>query len=226
MPISGRSRLDREMMNMQEKILQMASLISTAIEDAMRALDTRDLQLAQQIIQGDEVINQLRHEVEELAHLTLATQQPAAGDLRTIIAATHVAVEMERMGDHASGIARLVLRMQEEEDIDSLHKLPKMAKRARKMLQESIQSFTQRDTSLALAMMKRDEKLDRQYNQLFRETMEEMKDQEYVQRATYLLWVGHNLERIGDRAINVAERVVFMITGEFIENIDDIDYLT
>lgn len=226
MPIVSRSVLDREMMSLQEKILQMASMIGTAVDNAMLALDSRDLQLAQQVVHGDEAINQLRHEVEELAHTTLATQQPTAGDLRTIIAATHVAVELERMGDHASGIARLVLRMQEEEDIDSLHKLPKMAKRARRMLQESIDAFTKRDTSLALAMMKRDEKLDRQYNQLFRETMEDMKIQEYVQRATYLLWVGHNLERIGDRAINIAERVVFMITGEFIENINDIDYLT
>ncbi len=225
MPIPSRSVLDREMMTMQEKILQMDSMISSAIENAMLALDTRNLQLAQEIVNGDEEINELRHDIEELAHLTLATQQPAAGDLRTIIASTHVAVELERMGDHASGIARLVLRMQEEDDIDSLHKLPKMAKRARKMLRESIQAFIQRDTNLALAMMKRDEKLDRHYNQLFRETMNEMKDEEYVRRATYLLWVGHNLERIGDRAINIAERVVFMITGEFIENVEDLDYL-
>lgn len=226
MPISSRSVLDREMMSMQEKILQMASMIDAAIEQAMQALDTRDLQLAQQVHHGDEAINQLRHEVEELTLLTMATQQPTAGDLRTIIAVSHVAVELERMGDHAAGIARLVLRMQEEEDIDSLHKLPKMARRARKMLQESIHSFIKRDTAVALSVMKRDDKLDRQYNQLFRETMEEMKNESYIRRATYLLWVGHNLERIGDRAINIAERVVFMITGEFVENIEDTDYLT
>ena len=226
MPLSNRSVLDKHMMTMQEKLLQMTSLIDIATEQALNALSARNVQLAQQIIAGDEEINQLRYDTEELAHLTLATQQPAAGDLRTIIAATHVAVELERMGDHASGIARLVLRLEEEEDIDSLHKLPKMGKRARKMLQESIQAFIERDTNLALEMMKRDEKLDNQYNRLFRETIEEMKNEEYVQRATYLLWVGHNLERIGDRAINIAERVIFMITGEFVENIGDLDDLT
>lgn len=226
MTFSGRSVLDRHIRSMQDKIIQMTSLIDSAIEQAMLALNTRDLQLAQQVMHGDEAVNQLRHEVEELAHLALATQQPAARDLRTIIASTHLAVELERMGDHAAGIARLVLRLQEEENIDNLHKLPKMAKRARKMLQESTQAFIQRDPALAMAMMRRDDKLDRQYNQLFRETMEEMKNQEYIRRATYLLWVGHNLERIGDRAINVAERVVFMITGEFVENVGDMEDLT
>ncbi|MCA9934992.1 MAG: phosphate signaling complex protein PhoU [Ardenticatenaceae bacterium] len=226
MPFTNRSVLDKHLMTLQEKLLQMTSLIDTATEQALNALSTRDIQLAEQVIVGDEEINRLRHDVEELAHLVLATQQPAAGDLRTIIASTHVAVELERMGDHASGIARLVLRMEEEEDIDNLHKLPKMCKRARKMLQESIQAFIERDTNLAFQMMKRDEKLDNQYNRLFRETIKEMKNEAYAQRATYLLWVGHNLERIGDRAINIAERVIFMITGEFVENVGDLDDLT
>ncbi len=226
MTFPSRSILDRELNNIQEKILQMTSMVDSAIENAMLSLYNRDAQVAQQVVSNDEVVNRLRYEVEELAHLTLATQQPTARDLRTIIAATHVAVELERMGDHAAGIARLVLRMQEDEGLANLHKLPKMAKRARKMLQESVQSFVERDNTLALNMMRRDDKLDRQYNQLFRETMEELKGQPAIPQAVYLLWVGHNLERIGDRAINIAERAIFMVTGEFVENVDDVDDLT
>ncbi len=226
MTFPSRSILDRELNNLQERILQMTSMVDSAIENAMLSLNNRDSQVAQQVVNGDEVVNRLRYEVEELAHLTLATQQPTARDLRTIIAATHVAVELERMGDHAAGIARLVLRMQEDESVANLHKLPKMAKRARKMLQESVQSFVERNNTLALSMMRRDDKLDRHYNQLFRETMEELKTQPAIPHAIYLLWVGHNLERIGDRAINIAERVIFMVTGEFVENVDDVDDLT
>ncbi|MCA9970803.1 MAG: phosphate signaling complex protein PhoU [Anaerolineales bacterium] len=223
MTLGSRSILDREIRRMREMLLQMGSLVETAVDQAMTALNTRDLRLAQDIIHNDDELNRLRFDLEELAQLTLATQQPAARDLRQIIAAIHLATELERMGDHASGIARLVLRLEGDEPIDSLHKLPKMAKRARKMVQEGIQAFINEDMDLAHSLVKRDNKLDRHYNQLFRETLEEMQDATYVRRATFLLWIGHNLERIGDRATNMAERVIFMVTGEFIENIDEAD---
>ena len=166
---------------------------------------------------------QLRYEIEEKALLILATQAPAASDLRAVIAAIHLAVELERIGDHASGIARLVERMEDEEEIDTLYKLPKMAKRAREMLQQGIDAYIQRDPKLALELIKRDDKIDKQYNKLFREALEEMRDDDYIRRATFLLWVGHNLERIGDRATNIGERVIFMCTGEFVETPTTLD---
>ena len=159
----------------------------------------------------------MRFEIEEQALLILATQAPAASDLRAVIAAIHLAVELERIGDHAAGIARLVERMEDEEEIDTLHKLPQMAKRAREMVQQGMNAFIQHDAELAINMIKRDDKIDRQYGKLFRGVLEEMKDDTYIRRATFLLWVGHNLERIGDRATNIAERVIFMCTGEFVE---------
>ncbi len=223
MPLQNRSILDKDLNELRTNILQMTSLVDTAIEQAMAALDHRDVALAQTVISNDHQVNQLRYEIEETSLRLLATQQPMAGDLRIVIAAIHLAVELERIGDHASGIARLVARLDSEDEIDSLHKLPKMARRARQMLQESVDAFMNKDAGAAKAMIGRDDKIDKQYNKLFQETLEEMRDDNYIRRATFLLWVGHNLERIGDRSTNIAERVIFMTTGEFIETSTDMD---
>lgn len=192
-------------------------MVDEAISLGMDALNRRDANLAQQVIAHDEQLNLLRYQIEQEALRTLATQQPAAGDLRFIIATLHIVGELERMGDHASGIARLVNRLEEEPALDSLHKLPKMAKRAQQMLQDCIDAYVNRDADMAHAIIGHDDKLDKQYRKLFEQTLEEMRDDAYIQRATYLLWAGHNLERIGDRATNIAERIIFMTTGAYVE---------
>ncbi|MEJ2747704.1 MAG: phosphate signaling complex protein PhoU [Anaerolineae bacterium] len=223
MTLQSRSILDKDLNNLRASILQMTSLVDTAIEHAMLALDQRDVALAQEVINNDQQVNQLRYDVEESSLQILATQQPMASDLRVVIAAIHLAVELERIGDHASGIARLVARLESEDEIDTLHKLPKMAKRARQMLRESVDAFINKDADSAKVMIGRDDKIDRQYNKLFKETLEEMQDDAYIRRATFLLWAGHNLERIGDRTTNIAERVIFMTTGEFVETSTDME---
>ena len=149
----------------------------------------------------------------------LATQQPIAIDLRTVLAALHIAIELERMGDHAAGIAALVERMEEDPDITSLHKLPKMTKRATKMVHDAMSAYLNKDLELSEKIVKRDEKLDQQYVSFFQQVLMEMNDAEdYIRRGTFLLWVAHGLERIGDRATNIAERVLFMHTGEYPES--------
>ncbi|WP_420629163.1 phosphate signaling complex protein PhoU [Candidatus Leptofilum sp.] len=223
MTLSSRTILDQDLAQLKDNIIRLSSAADESIERAMLALQNRDVALANQVVADDETINQIRFEVEEKALQILATQAPAASDLRTVIAAIHLAIELERIGDHASGIARLVERMEGEDEIDTLHKLPKMAKRARDMIRQGIDAFIQADPELALNMIKRDDKIDRQYNKLFRESLEEMKEDAYIRRATFLLWVGHNLERIGDRATNIAERVIFMCTGEFVETPTTLD---
>ena len=223
MTFQSRSILDQELAKVRDNILRLTSMVDTAIDQAMTALRGRDVSLAQKVIASDIDINHLRYEIEEECLRILATQAPTATDLRTVVAAIHVAVELERMGDYASGIARLVARMEEEAEIDTLHKLPKMAKRARQMVQESIKAYVDRDAELAHVLIKQDDKIDKQYNKLFRETLEEMQDDDYIRRATFLLWAGHNLERIGDRATNIAERVIFMLTGEYVEITADVD---
>ena len=223
MSLPGRTVLDQELNQLKDNIIRLSSAAIESINKAMDALQTRNVVAANQVVTNDEAINELRYEIEEKALLILATQAPTASDLRAVVAAIHLAVELERIGDHASGIARLVERMENEDEIDTLYKLPKMAKRASEMLQQGIDAYIQRDPQLALNMIKRDDKLDKQYNKLFREAIKEMKDDDYIRRATYLLWVGHNLERIGDRATNIAERVIFMCTGEFVETPTTLD---
>ena len=218
-----RTVLTKDLNKLRNDILRLSSMIDEAIEKAMLALQNRDVLLAQQVVQGDTAVNELRYQIESDAMRILATQFPAASDLRAVLTGLHLSNELERIGDHAAGIARLVERMEEEEAVDSLHKLPKMSKRARKMVQEGIQAYVNCDPEQAWTMIKRDDKIDKQYNKLVREALEEMRDDTYIQRATYLIWVGHNLERIGDRATNIAERVIFMCTGEYIEIMTDLE---
>jgi phosphate transport system protein len=218
---TSRSLLDKELSNVKTNILRMASLVDEAIGEAMVALNQRNIPLAQKVIVGDDEVNRLRYTIEEECLTILATQAPAARDLRTVIAAIHIAVELERMGDHAAGIARLVARLEGESEIESLHKLPKMEKQARKMLQDSIDAYVNNNPAEARILVRLDDKLDKQYRKLYQESVLAMQDSAYIRRAMYLLWVGHNLERIGDRCTNIAERVIFMSTGEFVETVED-----
>jgi phosphate transport system protein len=219
MPFATRTGFDRELQELDEKILKMASMVDEAIVLGMQSLRERNSDLARQVIEGDLLINDLRYEIEEKALLLLATQQPTAGDLRRLIAVIHIAVELERMGDHAEDIASLAERLEGEGEFDTLHKLPKMEKRVRQMVQMAVEAFINRDDELARNLIAKDDKIDKHYLNLRNEVLTEMQDDpEYVRRAIFLLWSGHDLERIGDRVTNIAERVIFMTTGEFVES--------
>ena len=194
-------------------------MVDEAIVLGMQSLRERNAELAREVIEGDLLINDLRYEIEEKALLLLATQQPTAGDLRRLIAVIHIAVELERMGDHAEDIASLAERLEGEGEFDTLHKLPKMEKRVRQMVQMAVEAFINRDDELARNLIAKDDKIDKHYLNLRNEVLTEMQDDpEYVRRAIFLLWSGHDLERIGDRVTNIAERVIFMTTGEFVES--------
>jgi phosphate transport system protein len=226
MSLPTRSLLDRHLSELQSDVLRLASLVDEAIAKAMEALADCDVLLAQEVIAGDDRINEIRHKIEEDAQLILSTQQPLARDLRTIIAAIHIATELERMGDHAEGIARLVKRMEGDSTIAHLPRLPKMTNQARQMLQDGIRAFANYDSQLALALVRRDDKLDKHYKKLFGESLAslaQMSDTAQIRAFTYMLWIGHNLERIGDRATNIAERVLFMTTGRFTEITEEAD---
>lgn len=216
---SSRTRLDRELNQLRDDIVRLASMVEDAITTSMDALYRRDLALAQQVISNDEQLNQLRYDIEQLCLQVLATQQPAASDLRTVLANLHIASELERMGDHAAGVASVVLRMEEEDAVESLHKLPKMAARVLQMISEVTRAYVEHNEALAFEIIEMDAKVDKHYRKLFRKTLVEINAENYAQRATYLMWVGHNLERIGDRVTNIAERVIFMISGHNI-NVD------
>lgn len=212
-----RSTLNRELQELNDKTVQMASMVGEALDKAMHALIARDVRESREIIANDAEVNELRYAIEDLAIMTIATQQPMARDLRWIIAAIHIAVELERIGDHAADIASLAERVENEGDFDTFHKLPKMAKRAGSMVETAVSAFIQQDAEMARNLIRKDEKLDRHYRLLRQETLDAMTDNDYIRRANFLLWAGHDLERIGDRATNIAERVIFMVTNEHVE---------
>lgn len=246
MATSVRALLDTELNELNQSVLTLSSMVDEAIGRAIDALLTNDATLAGSVIAGDAEINRLRFHIEEKAYIILSTQQPLARDLRTVIAAIHFAIELERIGDHAAGIARIVQRLQEtpqpvvfELAVPSeateiakgsevgapvrlkLSRLPKMTKRARDMLHRATEAYIERDVEKANAIVKRDRKIDNQYRKFFAEAMAEIANKHVGEIPTYLLWIAHNLERIGDRTTNLAERVVFMVTGQYTEVLED-----
>jgi phosphate transport system protein len=216
--MSTRSAFDQELQELRDNVLQMGNMIDTAIEHSIQALKERDQLLAQQIIAGDDDINQLRFKVEGDCVRLIARQQPAARDLRFIVAAMNIVLDLERMGDHAAGIATIVLRMGDEPLLKPLIDLPRMARISREMLQASLDAFLSENVQEAMCIPNRDEEVDQLYNQIFRELISYMvEDPRTVTRAMYLLFCAHNLERIADRVTNICERVAFVATGHMQE---------
>jgi phosphate transport system protein len=209
---------DREFGRVQEDLLRLGQLVDQAIDRAVECLRQRDRVMAQQLIVEDTTINDLRFQIEEACLALMATQQPTASDLRAVVAAMNIVVDMERMADHAAGIAKTVLRMGDEPLLKPLVDIPRMAHSAREMLRESLRAFVDADAGRAGEIAGRDNEIDDLYKAVFSELIEIMaRDPTTVARGTYLMWCAHNLERIGDRVTNIAERVIFMRTGSMKE---------
>jgi phosphate transport system protein len=200
---------------LQDQVLREGRLVEGLIERAMDALQTLDSAGAHRVIEQDAEIDNLRFEIEGLAVQLIATQQPMASDLRIIIAALHMIVDLERMGDHAAGIAKIVLLHQGQPLVKPLIDLPRMAEIASRMLREALAAFAARDVAAARRVIREDDEIDQLYDQVYRELLTYMlSDPRTVDRATWLLWAAHNLERIADRATNICERVIFLVTGK------------
>lgn len=214
-----RSAFDQELQELRDNVLRMGSMVDTAIGRSIQALKERDQTLAQNIIAEDEDINELRFKVEGDCVRLIARQQPAARDLRFIVAAMNIVLDLERMGDHAAGIATIVVRMGDEPLLKPLIDLPRMAQIAREMLRASLDAFmSENDKQEAMAITMRDEEVDQLYHQIFRELITFMiEDPRTVTRAMYLLFCAHNLERVADRVTNICERVAFVATGRMQE---------
>jgi phosphate transport system protein len=176
------------------------------------------MKLAQDVINDDQKINQQRFGIEEACLHLITTQQPIASDLRTIAAVLNVITDLERMGDHAEGIAKISIIIGDEPPLKPLVDIPRMEEMARSMLQRSMDAFMSRDASSAREIAAEDDAIDQLYDQIYRELLTfMMADPSTINRATHLLWVSHNLERIADRVTNICERVVFLTTGRMEE---------
>lgn len=206
--------LNRQLEHLQTEVLLLADMVNKAIIRAVAALKDRDLAESKQLIAEDDHIDRKRYEIEDLCVDLIATQQPMAGDLRAIIALLHITVELERMGDYAEGIAKISLRMGNDPPLKPLIDIPRMAAKSSEMLQDSLTALTERDESRAKKVLDDDDEVDALYDQVYRELLLYMlQDPQSIERATYLLWAAHDLERIADRATNIAERVIYLVTG-------------
>ena len=210
--------LDRQLRMLQDEVLAMGGMVEKSIARALDSLVRRDMEAAKQVVLLDDFIDAKRFEIEEKCIDLMATQQPMASDLRILVTILHVSGELERMGDHAEGMAKINLLMGTEPLLKPLIDIPKMAEKASGMLHRSLDAMVNRDTVTALQVCNDDDEVDVLYDQIYRELLTYMiRDPETIQRATYLLWVSHNLERIADRATNISERVVYMVTGKMEE---------
>jgi phosphate transport system protein len=214
----ARIAFDREMKRLQDKVLDLGEMVANAIVESIDILTSRDHDAARLFIEGDAVLNRLRFELENDILTLIATQQPMAGDLRTLAAMLEYATELERMGDYAKGIAKISIMIGDEPFIKPLVDIPRMARRVKDMLHRALEAFIRLDAEAARAIPREDNEIDQLYNQIYRELMTYIiANPKNIEQANYLIWVAHNLERAADRVVNICERVVFTVTGEMIE---------
>lgn len=196
----------------------MAEMVGTAVKGSMDALKNRDIELSKKIVKNDIEINRKRFDIEEKCIRLIATQQPMAVDLRVLAAIINVITDLERIGDHAEGIAKISISIGSEPLVKPLIDMPMMAEKALSMLQRCMQAFMDRDIETARKICNEDDDVDALYDQIYRELILLMiENPKIIKDATYLIWSAHNLERIADRVTNIAERVVYMVTGKMEE---------
>ena len=212
-----RADFDRNLKFLQEELLLLGGLVEKAIVDSIEALKTRNLELSHKVVAQDDIIDKKTNEIEEKAIDLIATQQPIAIDLRTLMSVIHISVELERMGDYAEGIGKIGIMMGNDPPVKPLVDIPKMADKASGMLKRSLDSLVRRDPILARQVCDDDDEVDNLYDQIYNDLIQLMiSDPSTIQRATYLMWAAHDLERIADRATNIGERVIFLVTGQLV----------
>ncbi len=213
-----RETLDRKIKDHFAVITDLGGIVEQAILGSVDALHQRDLESARKIYKDDQIINNKRYELESNALITVATQQPMAIDLRILASIIDIAGELERIGDYAKGIARIVIRLGDQTPLRQLVHIPKMAELTADMLQRAIRAFVELDEDTALSIPKEDDQIDILYNKVYHELLDLMiNDQKVIDRATFHLWVAHNLERAADRVTNICERTVFTTSGQLVE---------
>ncbi len=202
----------------QREIVRMGQLVTEMIENATISLARQDKALAQQVVDGDDEIDQLLIAIEMKSLQLMALQQPMARDLRTLGTALKLVTDLERMADHAADIAEITLKLAGEPLIKPLVDIPRMASLAQVMTREALDAYVRQDEQAARAMIERDHEIDSLYRSIFDELIELMqKDSSVVRQATYLLHVAMSLERIGDHATNLGEWTIYLLTGELEE---------
>ncbi|WP_066634851.1 phosphate signaling complex protein PhoU [Desulfolucanica intricata] len=214
--MASRQIFDKALIELQQDILRMASLVEQAIYESVESLMKQDVTLAAQVIMGDETIDSLYWEIEAKIIKLIATQQPMAKDLRIVITGIKILVSLERMADHAVDIARSTMCLSGRPfKVEAVRNIPKMGELAQQMLKDGLDAYVHGDVEKAREMCAGDDEVDYIFDKVFRELMACMKkDPDMVVQGSYLLYVSRYLERIADHATNIGEAVVYLVTGE------------
>src|SRR4051794_13844938 len=214
-PARARAALDRGERVVKDGVLRMGSGVESQIRDAARALVNRDVELAQLVIDGDARVNEAQRLIADAVVIAIATQSPVARDLRFLMALDHVAFELERIGDHASSIAKQTRILADEPPLRVVAELARMGKLAADLVHGVISALIDIDDAVARDVAARDDEIDHGYRTVFADLIELMRsDPENVERGTRIILAAHWIERIGDRVTNIAEDVVYLATGQ------------
>jgi phosphate transport system protein len=215
LPQARRDSLDLQELEIKDAVLRMGALVEEAIRRAARALVDHDADLALDVIKADARINDAQREVSRLISVTIATQQPVARDLRYLLTLDHVTYELERIGDHAASLAKQVIKLAPEPPLAEYVKLPEMAERDAQLVHKVLRALVDADAIAAREAAALDDEIDRLYHSTFDEVVELMRqDPANVERGTRMIIASHYLERIGDRSTNIAEDIVYLVTGD------------
>jgi phosphate transport system protein len=225
---SGRQDFDRELGRLEAELILMSGLVEQAIFNALNALKNRDIERSQKVIDEDDHIDKTELEIERSCVELIRREAPMAGDLRRIISALHIAGELERIGDYAEGIAKISITMGEQPPLKELIDIPRMGDMAVNMLKRALEAFISRDPdhvrTTSIELEKDDDEVDDLYAKVQADLMELVKAApDNAERATYLMWVAHNVERVADRAMNIVERALYQATGELVSGTTQIE---
>ena len=205
---------DQELETLRGAIVQMGGIAESQLQSAIQCVMKRDSQLAGQIVQGDERLDDYEMQIDADVIRMLALRQPMASDLREIVSALKIAADLERMGDYAANVAKRAIALSQVPAVKPVAGIPRMGRMVLEIIKDVLDAYTERDLDKALAAWHRDEEVDDLYTSLFRETLTYMmEDPRNITPCTHLLFTAKNIERIGDHATNIAETIHFLIEG-------------
>ena len=208
----------QETQEIKNEVLLLSSMVEEAVIDSVWALKDNNLERSQRVLLKDMQINRRRFEIEISIMVVMATQQPNGRELRALAASLDICSELERMGDYAKEIANINIRSEGLGLPAIVRETYSMAEKAVDMLHRAMTTFADEDMQVALAIIREDDIIDECYTRLYYEAVQiVLGDPTNIERANYVIWIAHNLERLGDRITNICERVIYIVTGEHYE---------
>lgn len=213
-----RSGFESSLRDMHNNLLRMGSIVEKQIFDSIKALENRDLELAEKVIKNDDVVDNAEKEIEDMAIKLIAMQQPLASDLRNIFTTTKIVTDLERIADHAVDIAKITKKLRKDEYVSELLYIPKITEIVKSMIKDSLDAYVEGNVEKAYEVCKRDDKVDELYKIVFNETIEIMKNNSmHTNQATQFLFVCKFLERIADHTTNICEWTIYLVTGKQVD---------